>query len=91
MRLFLTFPLVLLKDLDFNPDKAFEKLMLSNFGLPISLSASLEHTGFWLLASFGHYKFGLSGDVPSFIIQSCVGGSLEHFDLLLVGTRSFRF
>jgi hypothetical protein len=82
---------VLLKDLDFNPDKAFEKLMLSNFGLPISLSASLEHTGFWLLASFGHYKFGLSGDVPSFIIQSCVGGSLEHFDLLLVGTRSFRF
>lgn len=90
MRLFLTFPLVLLKDLDFNPDKACEKLMLSKFGLPISISASLEHKGFWLLASFGHYKFGLSGDVPSFIIQSCVG-SLEHFDLLLVGTRSFCF
>ena len=48
-----------LRILDSSLGKSFEDLMMKKFGLSVSSSGS---HGFWLLAYFGHCKFGLSVD-----------------------------
>jgi hypothetical protein len=58
--------LELLRVLDFSPRKSLDGLMLQKVGHSVS---SFENHGFLLLASFGHCKFGLSGDTLGFLLQ----------------------
>jgi hypothetical protein len=66
-----------LRILDSTQGKSFEDLMMKNFGLSVSSSGS---HGFWLLAYFGHCKFGLSGDSPGF----CFNPVLVAFRIFLI-------
>lgn len=64
-------------------------MIRSKFGRTVSPPAGAH--AFFLVTSFGRYKFRLSPAAVCAVLQATLGGSATNFDILALGDRVFRF
>lgn len=80
-----------LPGLNFTPGKVIQAEIQRRFASPVSFSPSSCHREFFLVISFGRCKFRLLESSVSLILQAVLGGTADHFCVLHLGDRVFRF
>lgn len=73
------------------PGKVVAADILRRFGCPVSVDPSHPSSEFFLVISFGRCKFRLTALSVATILQSVLGGVAEHFHVLHLHDRVFRF
>jgi len=78
-----------LPGLNFRPGLGVQAVIKQRFGLPVT--PTLGSRAFFLVASFGRYRFHLCNLSVALILQATIGGSPSDFDIVQLGPRVFRF
>ena len=74
----------------FHPGVGVQVVISERFGLPVT-SSGVSSSVFFLVASFGRYKFRLCPLSVGLLLQATIGGVARDFSVLQLGPRVFCF
>ncbi|CAO2141418.1 unnamed protein product [Urochloa humidicola] len=80
-----------LSDLDFAHGLEIQRVVRESFNSTISPPPSPSVPVFWLVASFGRSAIRLNVDSVGLILQSCLGGAAQDFQVLHLSGWMYRF
>ena len=72
----------------FHPGVGVQVIISERFGLPVT-SSGVSSSVFFLVASFGRYKFRLCPLSVGLLLEATIGGVARDFSVLQLGPRVF--